>query len=272
MKSTVKPWVIYISLAIILAFFLFPVFWVITTSLKTRIQAIAMPPVWLFKPMFRNYFKVLFQSPFPRYFANSLIISLSAVFISIACGTPAAYALSRFEFRHKQDLLFWILSTRMAPPIAVIIPFFMMFRAAHMLDSHFALIIVYITFNLSLVIWLMRGFFSELPEELEEAALVDGASELGVFFRIALPLVSPGIVATMILGFLFSWNEFFFALILTRKVAQTVPVAIAGYIGFMGIRWEEMTAAAVISSVPTLVLAIVVQRYLVRGLTLGARK
>jgi len=158
----------------------------------------------------------------------------------------------------------------MAPPIAVIIPFFMMFRAVHMLDSHSALIIVYITFNLSLVIWLMRGFFSELPEELEEAALVDGASELGVFFRIALPLVSPGIVATMILGFLFSWNEFFFALILTRKVAQTVPVAIAGYIGFMGIRWEEMTAAAVISSVPTLVLAIVVHRYLVRGLTLGA--
>jgi len=272
MKLTVKHSIIYVLLGIILVFFLFPVFWVVATSLKTRVQAIAMPPVWFFKPMFRNYFKVLFQSAFPKYFLNSLIISLSAIFLSVLVGTPAAYALSRFEFRRKKDLLFWILSTRMAPPIAVILPFYIMFRATHMLDTHLSLIIVYLTFNLSLVIWLMRGFFNELPQELEEAALIDGASELGVFLKIALPLVSPGLVATTILGFLFSWNEFFFALILTRKVAQTVPVSIAGFIGFMGIRWEEMTAAAVISSLPTLVLAIIVHRYLVRGLTLGAVK
>jgi multiple sugar transport system permease protein len=141
-----------------------------------------------------------------------------------------------------------------------------------MLDSHITLIIVYLTFNLSFVIWLMRGFFNEVPQELEEAALVDGTTDLGAFVRIAFPLAAPGIVASTILSFLFSWNEFFFALILTRKVAQTLPVTISGYIGFMGIEWENMSAAAVMASLPILVLAMIVQKYLVRGLTLGAIK
>jgi len=246
---------IYILIGILLIFFLFPVYWIVTMSLKTRIQAISIPPVWL---------KVLFESAFPRNFLNSFFISAITVLLSVLLGTPAAYALSRYHFKRKGNLLFWILSTRFAPPIAVIIPFFLLFRDLKMLDSHITLIIVYLTFNLSFVIWLMRGFFNEVPQELEEAALVDGTTDLGAFIRIAFPLAAPGIVASTILSFLFSWNEFFFALILTRKVAQTLPVAIYGYIGFMGIEWENMAAAAVMASLPILVLAMIVQKYLVR--------
>jgi len=267
-----KKLVLYILIGILLVFFLFPVYWIVTMSLKTRIQAISIPPVWFFKPMLSNYVKVITESAFPRNFLNSLIISLATVLLSVLLGTPAAYALSRYHFRRKGDLLFWILSTRFAPPIAVIIPFFLLFRDLKMLDSHLTLIIVYLTFNLSFIIWLMRGFFIEVPQELEEAALVDGTTDLGAFVRIAFPLAAPGIVASTILSFLFSWNEFFFALILTRKFAQTLPVAISGYIGFMGIEWENMSAAAVMASIPILILAMIVQKYLVRGLTLGAIK
>ncbi len=261
----------YFLVILFLVFFLFPVYWIVAMSLKSRVEAISIPPIWFFKPKIGNYFKVL-ESPFSRAMINSLIVSSCSVLLSILIGTPAAYALARFQFKHKSDLLFWILSTRMAPYIAVGIPFFLIFRNLGMLDTHIALIIVYLTFNLSFVIWLMRSFFMEIPQELEEAALVDGSTELGAFLKISMPLAIPGLVASTILSFIFSWNEFFFALILTRRTAQTVPVAISSYIGFMGIRWEEMAAAAVIASLPIIILALLVHKHLVRGLTMGAIK
>jgi len=273
MRKKQKPlWYLYAALVILLIFFLFPVYWIFVTSLKTRVQAIALPPVWIFRPILSNYIKVFSEKTFIRAFSNSLVISIAAVFLSALIGIPAAYAFSRCKFRFKSNLLFWILSTRMAPPIAVIIPFFLLFKDLRMLDSHLSLIVVYLTFNLSFLIWLMRGFFEEIPQELEEAALVDGATDLQAFARIALPLAAPGIVASVILSFLFSWNEFFFALILTRKVAQTLPVMVSGYIGFMGIEWEKMSAAAVAATLPVLIMSMLVQKYLVRGLTMGAIK
>ncbi|HSV31112.1 MAG TPA: carbohydrate ABC transporter permease [Atribacteraceae bacterium] len=263
---------LYIIIIVMLIIFLFPVYWIVTMSLKTRLEAISIPPVWFFRPTLDNYATVLSGGSFPRNFMNSLIISISTVFLSVLVGTPAAYALARFHFRHKDKVMFWILSTRMAPPIAVIIPFFLIFRDLRLLDSHMALIIVYLTFNLSFVVWLMRSFFRDIPSELEEAALVDGATDLGAFAHIALPLSIPGVVASTILCFIFSWNEFFYALILTRRFSQTLPVTIHSYIGFMGIEWERMAAGAVMAAVPILVLALIVQKYLVRGLTLGAVK
>lgn len=271
-KKRWSRWYLYLPLTAFLVFLLFPVYWILATSLKTRIQAIAIPPVWVFRPNFSNYSKVFSEKTFVRAFSNSLIVSTSAVLFSGLVGIPAAYALTRYRFRAKNNLLFWILSTRMAPPIAVIIPFFLLFKDLRMLDSRLPLIIVYLTFNLSFIIWLMRGFFEEIPQELEEAALVDGAADLQAFMRVTLPLAAPGIVASVILSFLFSWNEFFFALILTRKVAQTLPVMVSGYIGFMGIEWERMSAAAVAATIPVLLISILVQKYLVRGLTMGAIK
>ncbi|MEM2001989.1 MAG: carbohydrate ABC transporter permease [Candidatus Methanomethylicaceae archaeon] len=265
------PWYLYLTLVVLLVLSLFPTYWIVVTSLKTRVQAIAIPPVWFFKPVFSNYAKVFSDPAFVRGFTNSLITSTLAVFLSALIGIPAAYALARYKFRAKNNLLFWILSTRMAPPIAVIIPFFLLFKNLRMLDSRISLVTVYLTFNLSFLIWMMKGFFEEIPQELEEAALVDGATDFIAFAKIALPLAAPGIVASVILSFLFSWNEFFFALILTRKVAQTLPVMVSGYIGFMGIEWERMSAATA-ATLPVLALAMLVQRHLVRGLTMGAIK
>lgn len=267
-----KRFLLYVILIVFLAFFLFPIYWIVATSLKTRIQAISLPPAWIFKPIFSNYLKVFSEKAFIRSFLNSLSVSVLAVFLSACIGVPAAYALARYKFKGKSNLLFWILSTRMAPPIAVIIPFFLLFKDLRMLDSRLSLVIVYLTFNLSFIIWLMQGFFEEIPHELEEAALVDGTDDIGAFIKIVIPLAVPGIVASIILSFLFSWNEFFFALILTRKIAQTLPVMVSSYIGFMGIEWEKMSAAAISATLPVLVIAIVVQKHLVRGLTLGAVK
>ncbi|NPV53888.1 MAG: carbohydrate ABC transporter permease [Firmicutes bacterium] len=261
----------YVVVILSLVFFLFPVYWVLSTSLKTEVQAFSMPPVWWFKPTLENYRAVVTGS-YLRSFLNSLIVSAGSIAISLLIGTPAAYALSRFDFKRKKDLAFWILSTRMAPAVGVALPMFLFMKFFKLIDTHFSLIILYITFNLSFVIWMMRGFFEEIPKELDESGLVDGCSPFKAFTRIVMPLAAPGLVATAIFCFIFSWNEFFFALVMTRTATKTIPVAIAGYIGIYGIRWGEMSAAALIGALPIIIFASLVQKHLVRGLTLGAVK
>lgn len=254
-----------------LVVFVFPLIWMISTSLKTEADAFRFPPVFLNKPTLNNYRSVL-QGDFPKSILNSIAICFSTVVISIILGTPAAYALSRYNFKYKKDFAMWILSTRMAPPVAVALPMFLMMKAFHLLDSRMSLVVLYTTFNLSFVIWMMRGFFEEVPRELDEAALIDGCNQVHAFIRIALPLVAPGLVAAGIFCFIFSWNEFYYALIMTRSDAMTVPVAVQGFIGLYGIRWGEMTAAATLATAPILAFAIATQKHLVRGLTLGAIK
>ena len=270
-KKTVMNIIRFGLIFLALAFFVFPLVWMISTSLKTEADAFRYPPVFLSTPTLNNYRSVL-HSDFPKSVLNSIIICLSTVAISIVLGTPAAYALSRYHFKHKKDFAMWILSTRMAPPVAVALPMFLMMKAFHLLDSRMALVVLYTTFNLSFVIWMMRGFFEEVPRELDEAALIDGCSQLHAFIRIAVPLVAPGLVAAGIFCFIFSWNEFYYALIMTRSDAMTVPVAVQGFIGLYGLRWGEMTAAASLATAPILAFAIATQRHLVRGLTLGAIK
>ncbi|MBD3307555.1 ABC transporter permease subunit [candidate division KSB3 bacterium] len=258
---------IYLALIVFVA----PLVWMFSTSFKTEADAFRYPPVFFSEPTLNNYKSVL-QSDFPRSILNSIVVCLSTVGISIVLGTPAAYALSRYNFRHKKDFAMWILSTRMAPQVAVALPMFLMMKAFRLLDTPLALVVLYTTFNLSFVIWMMRGFFEEVPRELDEAALIDGCSQVHAFIRIALPLVAPGLVAAGIFCFIFSWNEFYYALIMTRSDSMTVPVAVQGFIGLYGIRWGEMTAAAVLATAPILVFAIATQKHLVRGLTLGAIK
>lgn len=265
-----KSVIIYCITVILLGLFLFPILWIVLTSFKTRFQTFAIPPVWLFIPTFQNYYKILFQSSFIYNLLNSVIICTVTVMISILIGTPAAYTLANYNFRRKEDLTFWILSTRMAPPIAVAIPFYLIAVKLGVIDTRLILIVVYMTFNLSFVIWMMKGFFEDLPRELDEAAMVDGCSRLQAFIRISLPLASPGLMATAIFSFIFSWNEFLFALVLTRTNARTVPIAVAGFIGWMGIRWEEMSVAAVMALIPAIVFALAIRKYLARGLTFGS--
>jgi multiple sugar transport system permease protein len=208
---------------------------------------------------------------------NSVIISTSATLISLLVGTLAAYSLARFNTGGKH-LAFWLLSQRMMPPVIFVVPIFLMLRDVGKLnpnlglDSRFSLIALYTVFNLPFIIWLMRSYFDGVPPELEESAMVDGCTRMGVFWRITLPLSIPGLIATATFAFIFSWTEFLFAVVLTRTDAVTLPVAVAGFTGAQGSNWGQASALAVVATAPVFALSLLVQKHFVRGLTLGAVK
>ncbi len=254
-----------------LGFALGPILWLAQMSLKTEAEAFRMPPKLLFVPSFRNYAE-LFEGPFLAAIANSFKASALTTILCLAFGVPAAYALARAHLRREMPIRMWILFTRMAPPIAFALPFYLAFRALGLIDTVTGLSIVYLTFNLSLVIWLTQAFFEGLPRSLEEAAYIDGASTWQAFARVTLPLAMPGVLTAGIFSFLVAWNDFFFALILTRAEAQTAPVAIMGYTSFLGWDWGKIAAGSTLVMAPSLLFALLVRRYLISGLTSGALK
>jgi multiple sugar transport system permease protein len=260
----------YLTLAVVLTIVLLPISWVVLCSFKTEAQIRSMPPALLFEPTFSAYEQI--SHDIPSNFLNSIVICSSSVVLSLAIGIPAAYALSRIRFRGRNNVTFWIISTQMAPAFGFIVPFYIIYRDLSLLDTYQGLIIIYLTFNLPFVIWMMKGFFSEIPNALDEAALIDGCSRLGALVRIVLPVSVPAIAATLVLSFIFSWNEFLFAYVLSSQATRTVPVAIATRVAFMDIRWSQMAAIATISIIPIMILTALVQRHLVRGLTFGAMK
>jgi multiple sugar transport system permease protein len=270
-RRALHPTLIYTQVALLLFLTLFPVFWLLQMSLKVETQAFQMPPKLLFVPTFENYF-ALFQGKFARSFDNSLIVSVTTTLVSLLLGVPAAYALSRAGFRAEKSIALWILTTRMAPSIAFAIPFFLAYRYMGLIDTLLGLVIIYLTFNLSLVIWMMRTFFDGLPRSLEEAAEIDGAGLLAVFLRITLPLAGPGVVTTAIFCFLFAWNDFFYALVLTRSRAQMAPVAIVNFMNYEGWEWGKIAAGGTMIMLPVVAFSLLVRRYLIRGLTAGALK
>jgi multiple sugar transport system permease protein len=217
-------------------------------------------------------FASLWHGNFPRSFGNSLLVSALSTALSLAIGVPAAYALTRWKFPGRRHVALWILVTRMAPPIAFTIPFFLAYRWLGLQDTVFGLALVYLTFNLAIVIWLMQTFFEQVPASLEEAAWIDGCGVWQAFWRITLPLAAPGLAATAVLCFVFAWNDFFYALILTRTQAVTAPVAIVNFLQYEGWEWTKIAAAGTLVALPVVVFTVVVRRYLVRGLTAGAVK
>ncbi|NLJ48364.1 MAG: carbohydrate ABC transporter permease [Candidatus Atribacteria bacterium] len=257
---------------VVFAFILFPPIMLFLTSIKKNVDALRYPPVWIFQPIGTNYREIFNLIPFGNYLLNSFIVAMVSTFLALFIGSMAAYGLSRFQFRRSKDLSFWILSIRMTPPVASIIPIFIIMRTLKLLDTHYALIIAYFTFNIPFAVWLLRSFFREIPREIEESAMVDGCSTYNAFFRIALPLIAPGLAATGIFTFIFSWNEFLFALILTGTRAQTVPVALTGFIRETGIMWSHMAAAGVLAMAPMILFTALAQKNLVKGLTMGAIK
>jgi multiple sugar transport system permease protein len=262
---------IYVQAILLLAVTLFPVLWLIQLSLKVESEAFRMPPKLFFWPTLENYV-ALFQGKFARSFGNSLIVSLFTTLSSLVLGVPAAYALSRAGFQADKSIALWILTTRMAPPIAFAIPFFLTYRYLGLIDTLLGLVVIYLTFNLSLVIWMMRTFFDGLPRSLEEAAEIDGAGPWSAFLRIALPLAGPGLATTAIFCFLFAWNDFFFALVLTRSKAQMAPVAIVNFMNYEGWEWGKIAAGGSMIMLPVVAFSLLVRRYLIRGLTAGAVK
>ena len=274
--SHFKKFVTVCLLIFALVFFLFPVMWMFITSFKTEAEYFAYPPVFIPEDFsLRNYFNAMAFPPDGRGglqgLRDSLIIALSTALVALIIGAPAAYSLARFRIG-GENLSFWILSTRMFPPVASALPLFLIFKNLRLLDTHMALIIANTIFNLPFVIWLLKGFFEELPAEIEESALIDGCTYWGSFARIALPLVAPGLMVTALFSFIFAWNEFMFALLLTRRSVRTLTIIVPSLVGGHEILWGEIAAIGVIAIIPGVLLSIMLQRYLIRGLTLGAVK
>ncbi len=273
-KKVLRQIIIGIFLTLALVFFLFPVVWMFLTSFKTQGQIFASPPV-LVPPSSQwnldNYIAALFDSGALNGIRDSLIVSLSTAAISVGVGSLAAYSLARFRTGGEQ-FAFWILSTRMFPPVASAIPLFLIFRELGLLDTYWALIIANSIFNLPFAIWLIKGFIEDLPVELEESALIDGASVFGAFWRITLPLIGPGLVTSFLFTFVFAWNEFMFALLMTRRSVRPLTVIIQSLAGGHEILWAQIAAAGMLAIIPGTLLVIFLQRYIVRGLTMGALK
>lgn len=253
-----------------------PVYWLMTISLKREIDQFAFPPRWLnFTPTLQHYAEAFGSGAFATYFVNSIVLASISTIAALLVGVPAAYGLTRFEWPRDWNgkIADWILSTRMLPPIVTIVPLFLMLREMRLINSLVGLAIVYTGFNLPFVTWMMRGFFNEVPREMEEAAMLDGESRMGALGRIVLPLVKPGLAATAVFCLVVAWNEFLFALILTQtNAAMTLPVGIASRVTQYEIKWGAMSAAGVVAMLPVLVFAAAAQKYLVRGLSLGAVK
>lgn len=262
----------YCVIAIFILFFAFPIFWILLSSIKTRLQIFSMPPIWVFKPTFSNYEVLFSEYYFGRYFYNSTVAILSSTGLALLLGSLAAYSLARFRIPGRDSIAFWILSLKFMPPITIIIPFFLLMKSWHLLDTLRSLIMAYTLFNVPIVVWLMITFFREIPIEIEEAAKVDGCSTWVLFLRVVFPLAKTGLITTFAFCILLTWSEFLFALILTSTNAKTLPVGAITFVAARGIQWGNTTAAAVFILLPLIVLMLSLQRFLVRGLTFGALK
>lgn len=263
----------YSALGLLMVVFLIPLLWIVGLSFKTRSEIFTSPPLLFWRPTLQNYADVLTRGEFLSAFANSLAVSTGAVLVSLVVGIPAAYAFARVRFTGRSVMFFSLLVMRMLPPIAVLVPLYALFNKAGLVNTRLALVIAYTTFSLPLVVWIMRGFFEDLPAELEEAARVDGATRGGAFLRVMLPLARPGLVTAAILSLLLAWNDFLFAAVLTSNSTRTLPVLLASYAGAdTGVDWGPIAASGVLVVIPVILFSFAVQRHLVTGLSSGAVK
>ncbi len=301
-SGAAQKWIAGTLVALYAVMTLLPLLWIISTGFKSSVDSIAYPPKVVFEPTLEGYVNLFTTqtrqteeylashppenwyerlvhdkgmviagpSRFGERFLNSIIIGFGSTFLSVFLGTLAAYAFSRFKVPLKDDLLFFILSTRMMPPIAVAIPIFLMFRAAGLSDTHAGMILLYTAVNLSLAVWLLKGFIDEIPVEYEEAALIDGYTRLQAFIKVVLPQATTGIASTAIFCLIFAWNEYAFAVLLTSGNAQTAPPFIPTIIGVGGQDWPAVAAGVTLFLVPVMVFTILLRKHLLRGITFGA--
>jgi multiple sugar transport system permease protein len=303
-KIKTVHWIVISIVLIITTVYLIPIYWVITTSFKPFKSVTAIPPKVLFKPEITSYVKLFTKrslvrskdelqerrktakwyeskvlalgqtitgiSPFPARLFNSFFVAILSTIAAVSLGTLTAYGFSRFKFKGEGDWLFFILSTRMLPPVVVTIPLFLMYRFIGLNDTRFGLILLYTCFNLSFATWVMKGFIDEIPLEYEEAAMVDGYTRFEAFRKIVIPQAATGIAATMVFCFIFAWNEYVFALIMTTRKAQTAPPFIPSQLGIGLIDWGVIAAGASIFLIPVVVFTFLLRKHLLRGVTFGA--
>lgn len=264
--------------AVYLVWTVLPIFIMFVSSFKDLLEAFKLPAVgdwggvlvfFDFTPTVKHYVNLFGQLNFTTYFRNSLAAALGSALVSVVLGSMCAYALSRIDFRGKKDLFFWIISTRMAPVVAVMVPLYAIFRNLELVGTLPGLILAYTTFNLPFAIWILKGFFDNVPYAIEEAQMCDGATRLQAF-RSILPLVAPGIGAFLVLCVLFAWNDFLFASIIGSGGAKTLPVATRELVQPQNIQWGSIMAAGVVTTLPMMLLGLLIRRYLVTGLTMGA--
>ena len=276
-RDLLRSAVVYGLLVVVVAATLLPLYWMVNTAFKPKGEILASPPHWIpERPTLRNFQEVITGEGMSQggllYASNSLLVATVSTAIALFLGSFAAYGLARWKSKWSDRTSMWILSTRMFPPVATVIPVYLMFVRLGLIDTQIGLIIAYVAYNLPFVTWMMRGFFRAIPTEIEESARIEGCSNLSAYFRVSLPLVRPGLAVAGLFAFVFAWNEFLFALVLTRIDSATIPMQMASYQGVKGLIWGNMMAAAIVASLPGILLAFVAQKHLVRGLTLGAVK
>lgn len=258
----------YLPVGLIVIFFAFPLIWMVLTALKQPVDVFASPPKFLFPPTLDNYRRVI-GSEYMWTVGHSVVVAIVSAAFSIVLGTLTAYGFSRYSLRGQDNLLFWILSLRMLPVVAVIFPYFILFQRIGLTDTLLALMLVYSIFNISFTVWLLKGFFDEVPREMEEAAKMDGYGPWGVFQKVALPLVVPGIATAAVFNIVQSVNEFLLAFVLTQREATTAPVALLNFLTPLGLDWGGISAASTMLVLPVAVFAVLVRKHLIRGMSFG---
>ncbi len=268
----ISPIFVYVLVILAVLLSIAPIVYIVITSFKEPELTFAIPPVWNFTPTLKNYEKVLSSTDFGKYFMNSVVVALATTGIALVLGTLAAYGFSRFRFRGRFWLKMSSLIPQMLPPIAIVVPLYVLFNRLDWIDTRQALIVSYMTFTIPLSTWMMIGFFDDVPVELEEAAMIDGCSRFGALLRVSLPLAIAGMAATAILAVLYFWKEFLYAVILTGRNARTLPVIITSFMTNKSVLWGRIAASGSLVLIPVLIFALLAQRYLIRGLAKGAVK
>lgn len=269
-RRTMKEGLLYVLALVILLMMLTPYVWLALTSLKNRVDIFSIPPKLIFIPTLDNYRVAFLEKDFLANLRNSVIVSLMSTAITLLASVPAAYSLTRYKLRGNNLFLFFLLAARLLPGIVLAVPLFILFSKAGLVDTYAAVIISHITFNLPFAVWMMRGFFAGVPVALDEAAVIDGCGPFSAFFKVVLPLVRGGLMATAIFCLINSWNEFLMALILTGRDTATLPVAIPGLMTPLGTFWGQIAAVGTVTTLPVMIFALLVQRHMVSGLTGGA--
>ena len=274
MRKRTKAILLYPALISVTLAVLFPLAWMLSTSFKTEPETFRTPPTWIpLEPTFEPYLSIWRIKNFARYFANTAIVAVSATVLSLLLAVPASYGFARFRFRGARLLMSFILVTQMLPSVLLVIPYFTLMRVVGLLNTHLALVLAYASFSLPFSTWMLQGFFGTIPKQLDEAAMVDGCSRLQAIARVVVPLAVPGLGATSLFTFLLAWNHYLFALTLaTRESMYTISVGLGAMIGEFRIAWNELMAAALLATIPTLIVYAFLERYFVQGLMGGSVK
>ena len=264
--SNILFYLVVLGIALIV---LFPFLWMLASSFKTQVDIISWPPKFIFIPTLQNYQKVFDEQDFLKYFLNSTIVGIVAVGLSLVLGLPAAYSIARYK---QKKLSVFILLARLMPGISFLVPWYIVFSRLDLMDSYIALILSHMLIALPIVVWIMSTYFDTIPREMEESAMVDGATRQYAFFAIILPLSGPGIITATTLSFIFSWNNFMFSQVLSMERTKTLPIAVYNFLSYAEVDWGGVMAAAVAIMTPAIILTMIFQKYVVKGLTMGAVK